>query len=106
VTGSGADPVKVTVERSGGFAGMKRRYQVDTGGLDEDAAARLRQAIEDPAFFDLPSQAGRGAPGADRFEYVVTVELPGRTHTVRASEGSQLDELVELVRDLASGIDS
>jgi hypothetical protein len=106
VTSSGAEPVKVTVERSGGFAGMKRRYQVDTSSLDDEAAGRLRRAIEHTAFFDLPSRAGESAPGADRFEYAVTVEAPSRTHTVRAPEGSQLDELVELARELASAIDS
>jgi len=105
VTTSGIKPTKVTVERAGGFGGIRRRYEVDTGSLPENVASRIRQLVDAPSFFDLPERAGDAAAGADRMEYTVTVEAAGRSHTVRVSEGSELSDLIELVSDLATGAD-
>ncbi len=80
--------MKVSVVRSGGFAGMERRAEADTR--------------EDPALADLVSRsdlaalpAGRrtGHGGADRFVY--EIDLGGKTVTVGESQLTEpLRELV------------
>jgi len=103
VTTSGTDPIKVTVERAGGFSGIRRRYEVDTASLPEDVASRIRQLVDATSFFDLPERGEESAAGADRMEYAVTVEATERSRTLRVPEESELSDLIELVSDLATG---
>lgn len=98
-----AGPIRVVVERSGGFGGIRRRYEVDTAALPGDIAARIGELVDATSFFELPDRAAEPAAGADRLEYEVTVEAPGRSRAVRVSEESQLADLIELVTDLATG---
>jgi hypothetical protein len=56
--------VKVTVTRSGGFAGMVRQGEIDSA--DHPTAARLIDEID---LSDVPEPA----PAADRFVYEVEV---------------------------------
>jgi hypothetical protein len=67
--------MKVTVVRSGGFAGIERRGEADTAG---DPV--LRALI---ARCDL-STVGAPSPGADQFQY--DIDIDGRHATVGESQ--------------------
>jgi len=77
--------ITVTVERSGGVAGMRTRAAVADRDLDAENAARLRtlaQALE-------PSPPDRDSPpsGADRFSYEVVVMIGTDEHRLCGAEG-------------------
>ncbi|ROO83680.1 hypothetical protein EDD29_1187 [Actinocorallia herbida] len=83
--------MKVTVVRTGGFAGIERRGSSDTAA---DPVLRALVARVDPS-------AARGGPARrtpDRFTY--EIDIDGETITVRESELSgALRELVHHVLD-------
>jgi hypothetical protein len=94
-------PVRVEVERSGGFAGMVTRRTLDTADLPPDEAGELRRlvAAADVAglaqrLADAPAPA-RG--GADRFQYDVTVHHGEQVDHVTVRDGSVPPELAPLL---------
>jgi hypothetical protein len=92
--------MRITVERSGGVAGIIRRQEVDTSRLPADDAKRLTA---------LAAGAGKAAPPPampqpDRFVYAVTIEDGGKTTTCTLSEAGLPKEwqaLLDEVRRLA-----
>lgn len=100
--------MRISFERSGGFAGMTLRRTVDTDELPPDEAERVRGLVEGADFFALPA-AGAAGRGADRFQYVVEVEHAGRRHAVQVGEDAPpglqplLDYLTRLARKPGTG---
>jgi len=79
--------MKVTVVRSGGFAGIERRGEADTAG---DPVLRALIARCDPG--SVPDSA----PGADQFQY--DIDIDGQRVTVGETQLSgPLRELVHHV---------
>ncbi|EFL26196.1 MULTISPECIES: protealysin inhibitor emfourin [Streptomyces] len=81
--------MRISVTRSGGFAGIERRADLDTAGRPDAThlAALAHQAVESGA-----PAAMRGVP--DGFHYEITVD--GRT--VHAADPHLSDAQRELVR--------
>ncbi len=97
--------MKVTFERSGGFAGMLMTATVDTEILSTSEAEQLRQLIQATNFFHLPSKIVSASSQPDRFQYKIIAEDGNRHHTVQVSESviseqlrSLLDWLTEMAR--------
>jgi hypothetical protein len=92
--------LQVHWERTGGFAGMRMAATVDADSLSREQARKLRELIEATGFFDLPEEIGDLAkPGeADRFLYILTVQMEGRSHTVRTGESTAPPKLRSLIR--------
>lgn len=91
--------MRLTLSRSGGFAGIRRPpITVDTRDLAPHEAALLEKLISDVRFLELPSQAA--APGQpDRFEYTIeAVPNDGLPHTVTIGEADAPPLFLELVR--------
>ena len=80
--------MKVTVERSGGFAGIRRVYgPVDTDDLAPERAAALGELV------GAAEAAPPGQPLPDDFGYRVTVEGgagPERTFATSSAAGAEL----------------
>jgi hypothetical protein len=74
--------MRILVERSGGFAGIKRKAAVDSQALSEDAAAEMKQLVEAAGLFDLPAAPVTPPGGADQFQYNLTVEAGERRRTI------------------------
>lgn len=72
--------MRITLERSGGVAGMIRRQEVDTSTLPADTAKRLTTLA---AGLGAPPKAGGGA---DRFMYALTIEDGGKAKAYTLSE--------------------
>ncbi|MFI5620220.1 protealysin inhibitor emfourin [Streptomyces sp. NPDC051567] len=75
--------MRIQVVRTGGFAGIERRAEVDTSGLPDEAEwqALARLALR-------PGPPGRGADRVrDGFSYRITVD--GRTVSCREPDLSQ-----------------
>jgi Emfourin len=98
--------MRVTVERSGGFAGITKSASVDRDALapaDAEVMDELLRALDDAApHHDAPSHE------RDRFEYAVTLETRegSRTITMGESEASpSLRRLIEWVTATADRSD-
>ncbi|MBM4422444.1 MAG: hypothetical protein FJ030_03500 [Chloroflexi bacterium] len=89
--------MKISFERAGGFAGMRVAHTVDTDSLSADDARELHQLVEAACFFDLPAVIQSSAPGGDQFQYKLTVEAGGRTHTVEAGDAAAPETLQPLL---------
>ena len=80
--------MRVSFERTGGFAGMRMTAALDSDSLSPDEQRDLRDMIETAGFFQLPKRIIAPTPGADRFIYRVTVEAEGQRHTVEMGEAA------------------
>ena len=78
--------MKISVTRSGGFAGLTDEVSgVDTAQLDTAARQKLEQAVRRVNFFELPARLPGEPIGADLFAYRVTVRDGAREHSVTFS---------------------
>jgi len=89
--------MRVSLVRTGGFAGRRVQVDLDSRALPATRARRLQSLLEKSRFFDLPVLMDSGVPGPDRFRYRVTVEEENRSHTVEAAEASVPDTMRPLL---------
>lgn len=78
--------MRMTFERTGGFAGITMTKVFDTNTLPEGEANQLHQLVDAADFFRLPATITSASPQPDRFVYELTVEDNGKQHTVEVSE--------------------
>ena len=95
--------MRVTVERSGGFAGITKTASVDRDALapaDAETMDELVRALDDAApLADAPS------PERDRFEYAVSLETGEGLRTITASESDASPSLRRLIEWVTSTAD-
>jgi hypothetical protein len=83
-----SNKMRISFERTGGFAGISRTKSVDTADIPANEADQLPQLVEASDFFNLPEKIPASTTQADRFQYTLTVEDEGRKHTVNVSEAA------------------
>ena len=89
--------MRISFERSGGFAGIAMKTAVDEKDLALDEAQKLRQLVEEADFFNSPGKIVSRSPQPDRFQYELRLEEGSRQHTVTASEEAMPAKLKPLV---------
>jgi hypothetical protein len=94
--------MKITVQRTGGYAGLTEEIAaVNTAQLAPAAARRGEQLIQQAGFFNLPAKATGDAVGADMFRYEIIASDGERQHTVAFTDGSpDAAPLLKLIEDL------
>ena len=92
--------MKIQLERSGGFTGIPLRSSIDTDQLDPDESKTLTELVESARFFDLTAKITPSKIGADRFNYKLTIETAGRSHTVEFNEANTPDSLSALIKQV------
>ena len=92
--------MRVLFERTGGFAGMRVTATIDTESLSQQEARELVEMVHSAGFYELPAVIAAQAPGADRFNYKLTVKDELREHTVRVGESAVSEELETLLQRL------
>jgi len=80
--------MRVVLERSGGFAGISQTYSVSSDELPAEEARKVADLVEAAGFFGLPPVIRSTEPGADRFQYKITVESEQGGHTVQLDEAA------------------
>jgi len=90
--------LRISFERSGGFAGITMKTAVDEKDLAPGEAQKLRQLIEEADFFNSPGKMMSRSPQPDRFQYELSLEEKGRQHTVTMSEEAMPAKLKPLVQ--------
>ncbi len=93
--------MRISFERTGGFAGLKVQRVVDSKDLRPEEAERLAVLLRKSHFFDLPDRLEAASQGADRFHYRLTVENDEGTRTLEASEASLPEEMRPLIQWLS-----
>ena len=89
--------MRISFERSGGFAGITMKTAVDEKDLAPDEAQKLRNLVEEADFFNSPGKIMSQSPRPDRFQYELRLEEKGRQHTVTMSEEALPQKLKPLV---------
>ena len=90
--------MRISIERSGGFAGLTMRTTVDEKEVAADEALKLRQLVEEANFFNLPGKIVSRSPQPDRFQYELRLEEKGRQYAVMVSEEVMPEKLKPLVK--------
>jgi hypothetical protein len=89
-------PRSVTIERSGGIAGLKASVDLDLAALSVAQQSALRSVLRAA---DAHAGQHSTARGADRFSYRLrVVDADGRHRTVMVSEDELPDVLARLTR--------
>jgi len=90
--------LRISFERSGGFAGITTKTTVDEKDLAPEEAQELRQLVEGADFLNLSEKIMPRSPRPDRFQYELSLEESGRQHKVTASEEVMPEKLKPLVK--------
>jgi hypothetical protein len=80
--------MKIELERSGGFAGIKLKRSLDSADLSPSQAKRLENLLESAQFFDWTPERNKPDQGPDRFHYRLTIEAERGTRTIEVGEAS------------------
>ncbi len=89
--------MRISFERSGGFAGIMTKTTVDEKDLPPEEARKLNQLVEEAEFFNLPGKIISRSPQPDRFQYELRLEETGRQYKVTVSEEAMPEKLKPLV---------
>jgi hypothetical protein len=89
--------MNIHFERSGGFAGLRLSHDLDSAELSPDDGKELDRLVEAAHPFDLPGVIRAANPGADRFQYKLTLKAGPREHTVAVDEAAVPDSLRPLL---------
>ena len=88
--------MRITVQRTGGFAGVPMNKALDIASMPDQEASKCRQKIDAANFFQLPATAAvKSQP--DRYQYDITIELDGKKHSVTVPENAVPDKLQPLL---------
>ncbi len=98
--------MRISLERTGGFAGISKKTTVDTANLPAEEAKQLPLLLAAANFYNLPANITVPGNQPDRFQYTLTVEEDnGRQHAVRVNEAAlpgTLRSLIEWVQTKAN----
>jgi hypothetical protein len=95
--------MRISITRTGGFAGLSQRIaDVDTRLLEPARAREIEALVQSTQFFRLPPRVAGDASGADFQSYEITIHENGRSHRVEFLEDQSaatipLRKLVDLV---------
>jgi hypothetical protein len=94
--------MRITLERIGGFAGLRMTRVINTDILSSDDANRFHQLVDEADFFHQPEEIVASTPRPDRFQYKLRVEDGSMKHTVTVSEGAMSQTLRLLVERITT----
>ncbi|BAU12833.1 hypothetical protein LEP3755_33640 [Leptolyngbya sp. NIES-3755] len=88
--------MRVTLEQSGGFAGLMITKTIETQDLSPSEAQQLEDLVNGSNFFQLNSIV-ESSPQPDRFGYTLTIERDGRSHSIDLSETNMPEKVKSIV---------
>jgi hypothetical protein len=94
--------MRILLERSGGFAGIKKKAEVDSEALSKEDSAELERLVEAAGILNQPAAPAGPPQGADQFQYNLTIgPVPGeseeasRTVTLRDPSNEAVKRLLD-----------
>ena len=95
--------MRVTVERSGGFAGITKKAIIDRDTLAPTDAETLDELVR--SLDGAAPVVDAESPERDRFEYAVTLETDDGSRTITSSESAASSSLRQLIEWVTSTAD-
>lgn len=92
--------MKIMFRQTGGFAGLKKSFDVDCDKIPVDEAKFLQSLVDQSGFFDQP-EPDRRKVLPDEEQYVIRVEAAGRWRRLPMSRSSVPDNLKPLIEYIA-----
>ncbi len=89
--------MKVRLERSGGFANIRRSVTVDAAALAPERAEELRRLVAGADLATFPENPTPLAGRPDRFVYHLTVEDEAGARSITVSEDAASDAMRRLL---------
>ncbi len=89
--------MQIQFQRTGGIAGITQRYSVSPESLPDDDRRKLMELIANAHFFDQPAELRKAGPGADKFQYKISIESDQGSHEIRVDQGAAPAELQPLI---------
>ena len=92
--------MRITLMRSGGFAGIRPPpLTLDTAALPSAVAGPIEDMVASAGFFTLPPRLETTTRQPDRLQFTVTISNDdGAQHTVTCDEEAAPKPFIELVR--------
>ena len=90
--------MRITVERSGGVAGLMRAISLDRKDLPSALATEFDELMSAVDWQPVKSKPSPAARGADRFQYRVVVDSDRGSHEISVGEAAMTDRLRACVR--------
>lgn len=87
--------MRIVCERTGGFAGLTLRAEVDSEQLTPAEARKLKRLVEEARPFDQPAEAKGAMP--DQYQYDLEIEDEGRTRTIQTNDAAASEEMTKLI---------
>jgi hypothetical protein len=88
--------MRVSCKKTGGVAGLKISAEVDSEQLSQSQAHKMKELVDRAKLFDQAAKPG-GKPTPDQFQYEITVEDQGKTHSFVTNDATASDELLDLL---------
>jgi hypothetical protein len=92
--------MRISYQRTGGFAGMVMSFDVQTETLPADEANDLKNLVDAAGFFDLPSKIVSDELSRDKFQYQLTITTEDEQHTVEVGDAAVPNSLWPLLEKL------
>ncbi|MBW4480527.1 MAG: hypothetical protein KME54_27735 [Tolypothrix brevis GSE-NOS-MK-07-07A] len=89
--------MRISFERSGGFAGIIKTTNIDTTTLSPNESNQVSQLIQSAGFFELPQTITSDTRSKDRFQYTLTIDDNGKQHTITIGESALSGNLKSLI---------
>jgi len=93
--------MRIRFERTGGFANIPLRAELDSTEMPPDRAQELERLVARAGPFDQPAQPSAAEPTPDDLQYEMTIKAAGHTHTIRTGDSAASDDLKLLFDFLA-----
>jgi hypothetical protein len=90
----------IVFKRTGGFAGLSTRMEIDSTDLEPAEAMELKQLIEGSGFFEAFTPGYSIIQMPDQFQYHITIEHLGNRRTLELNDGAVPDLIRPLIHYL------
>ena len=78
----------IDFERSGGFAGITTKIDIDSNSLPPDEVEKLEQLINDSGFFEFDKNDSVQVGLPDQFRYELTIKYKNERQTIELSDAT------------------
>ena len=94
--------MKIFFERTGGFAGVHNKVEIDTEKISKKEQQEIMDRVDKSSFFTLPAKS-KPTSIIDGFHYEIRIEN-GKKHTIKRSDGAIEEKLKPLFEFLTKYI--
>lgn len=88
--------MRVSCKKTGGVAGLKISAEADSDQLSPAERREMEELVGRARLFDQPVKPGAKAT-PDQFQYEITVEDQGKSHSFVTNDSAASGELLDLV---------